>query len=535
MYAFVSVGQCGGGILDSVFEDEAIRKVSKALAINSATTDLMNLKNVRREDWLGLSRNGFLKGKESEFNSLISGGYGQEREKAEKDAASHYSQLLEFLSGHFLEGGVDTKKISCCFLVYGLGGGTGSGAGPVVASAFRDLGVPVIAVAVLPAGGEGSLAASNAYVSLKRISEFASSVVLVDNQRIAYTGNMANAYRRYNDYIARAIVDLVLGSAKEGIDLSKFSGNPPVIDTNDIITATTLKGRVAYSCIARSSERARNLAHYLFPIGGWRRIDVIRLLYEAFMKLSLEGAKPEDSEKNLALIRLPPHYLQSEGALAPIDVIRSFLSERSALRQTHLGVSLTKRNLVSAVLLFTYPEEKIIRISELRSQASHYRQEKPSSLSIQKLFLTKVDVAEGETTEVEVGGMRKAAGSVFALPRGKHELKVFSGARELHRADVSIEGHSQVSIVLSPQEPEQDEFRLEVSVLARGKPVQDAEVIVGESSLRTGAEGKASFSVKKGKRHVTAIHPSYRINESDADIEKDSALKIVLKEKKPAK
>ncbi len=521
MYAFVSVGQCGGGILDSVLWEKNVWAASKPLAINSATSDLLNLKNISRENWLGFSKNGFVNGSEKNFDDLIAGGYGQNRDKAERDALAHYGELQEAIAGHFLENTVDAKKISCAFVLFGLGGGTGSGAGPVVAAAFKSLGIPVIAIAVLPAGEEGSLAASNAYVSLKRLSEIANSIILVDNQRIAYTGNMANAYRRYNDYVARAIIELALGSATERINPAAFAGNPPVIDINDIITATTLRGRVAYACLARSSERARGLFNYLVPIGGWKKIDVIKLLYESFLKLSVEGAKPEECEKNLALLRLPPHYLESSGELAPIDIIRAFLSERSAMKQTHLGVSVTKRNIVSTVLLFTYPEEKVERIAQLRSQATHYKQEKADALSIPRMFLTRVDVPDSDgKAEIEIEGIRRPAGSLYALKEGRHQMKILSPNHEPYIGALQVEKHSAISVGL--QAKKGGTGTVKVTVVSEGKPIKDAEVVIGRKSERTSEGGMGSLEVELGAHKLTVIHPNYKVYETELACEGDS-------------
>ena len=521
MYAFVSVGQCGGGILDSVLWERNILATSKALAINSATSDLLNLKNIPRENWLGFSKNGFVRGTEKNFDDLIAGGYGQNRDKAERDALAHYGGLQEAIAKHFLENSVDTKMISCSFVLFGLGGGTGSGAGPVVAAAFRSLGIPVIAIVVLPAGEEGSLAASNAYVSLKRLSEIANSVILIDNQRIAYTGNMANAYRRYNDYVARALIELSLGSATEKINPAAFAGNPPVIDMNDIITATTLKGRVAYACLARSSERVRGRLNYLVPFGGWKKIDVIKLLYESFLKLSVEGAKPEECEKNLALLRLPPHYLESSGELAPIDIIRAFLSERSAMKQTHLGVSITKRNLVSTVMLFTYQEEKVERIAQLRSQAIHYGKEKADALVIPRLFLTKVDVPDSEgRADVEIDGIQRTPGSIFALKEGRHQMKISSPSHEPYSGTIEVNKHSIISVGLQPKKGRRGVIR--VKVVSAGKPVKDAEVVVGEKAERTSEGGMGSLEVELGAHKLMVIHPNYKVYEAEVACEGDS-------------
>ncbi|MFH1470166.1 MAG: hypothetical protein ABIF01_00295, partial [Candidatus Micrarchaeota archaeon] len=509
---------------DAVFSERNVWSAGKPLAINSATSDLLNLKNIGRGYWLGFSKNGFLSTVERDFDSVIAGGYGQDRGKAERDALANYGELMKAISTHFLEGTVDSKKVSCAFVLFGLGGGTGSGAGPIIASAFRTLKIPVIAIAVLPAGEEGSLAASNAHVSLKRLSEIANSVILVDNQRIAYTGNMANAYRRYNDYIAKALIELALGSETEKINPASFAGNPPVIDINDIITATTLKGRTSYACLARSSERTRGLVNYLLPFGGWKRIDVIKLLYESFLKLSVEGMKPEECEKNLALLRLPPHYLESSGELAPIDVIRAFLSERSAMKQTHLGVSITKRNLVSTVLLFTYPEENVGRISELRSQASYYKQERVEGIAIPKMFLTKIEAPAGVSDRgtVEVGGVSGPLGSVFALKEGRHQMKVSTQKHESYSGTIYVDSHSTITVGLSTKK--EGVGKLRVVVADSGKPVKDAEIVIGKKTERTDEAGEGEFELDVGEHKITIIHPNYKIYEAEVRCEGDSSL-----------
>ncbi len=527
MYAFVSVGQCGGGILDSFFSEKTVRDMCIPLAINSATSDLINLKNIPRDRWLGVSKNGFMGGDEKDFDSIVAGGYGQNRDRAERDSLKHYPQLLEKLSDYFLEGDVDTKTISCAFVVLSLGGGTGSGVGPVVASAFRALGIPVMAIAVMPATEEGSLAASNAYVSLKRLTGHTNTTILVDNQRIAYTGNMANAYMRYNDYIAKALSELILGSSTDRIDPNEFSGNPPVIDINDIITSTTVKGKTTYACLARSSEKARDLLHYLFPIIGWKKIDVIKLLYESFLKLSVEGIKPEECEKNLTMLRLPPHYLLSEGMLAPIDIIRSFLSERSHMKQTHLGVSLTKKNLVSTVLLFTYLEENVARVSQLRSQAAHYKQERPGRMVVGEMFLVKVDTvgSDGATerAEVVIGDLTKPSGSVFALEKGSHQMKIKSKNHEVYKGRLNAEEHSAVSVTLVPKGSEKT--LLEIMVKSRGNKIKDAEIHVADETVRTDSDGYAEIMLERGSHQMTVVHPDYKVYEKELDCS-DKSLKM---------
>ncbi|MGA3359229.1 MAG: cell division protein FtsZ [Halobacteriota archaeon] len=70
------------------------------------------------------------------------------------------------------------------FITAGLGGGTGTGASPVVAEAARDAGALTIAVVTLPFGVEGMVRRANAEAGLERLREMADTVIVVPNDRL---------------------------------------------------------------------------------------------------------------------------------------------------------------------------------------------------------------------------------------------------------------------------------------------------------------------------------------------------------------
>jgi cell division protein FtsZ len=70
------------------------------------------------------------------------------------------------------------------FITAGLGGGTGTGAAPVVAEAARDAGALTIAVVTLPFGVEGMVRRANAEAGLERLREMADTVIVVPNDRL---------------------------------------------------------------------------------------------------------------------------------------------------------------------------------------------------------------------------------------------------------------------------------------------------------------------------------------------------------------
>jgi cell division protein FtsZ len=71
------------------------------------------------------------------------------------------------------------------FICAGLGGGTGSGASPVVAQIARDMGALVIAFATVPFSFEGKRRAAQARDALARLHETTDAVVCFENDRMA--------------------------------------------------------------------------------------------------------------------------------------------------------------------------------------------------------------------------------------------------------------------------------------------------------------------------------------------------------------
>ncbi|NOZ59834.1 MAG: hypothetical protein GXO66_09730 [Euryarchaeota archaeon] len=377
-YVFIGVGQCGGAIIDAAFYDEVMFKIAVPIAINSATLDLQTLKNLGREHWVGMSRDrGFIPGTMHGFEHFVSGGYGKNRARAEEDALRFRENLKEVIVERTRVGEGDSGVgVPVAFVAFALGGGTGSGAGPVVAGVLKEMGVPVIAVVVLPATHEGGLTAKNSVESLNLLIENVDSVILVDNQKLAHAESAESLFQRYNEYVARSIRDILIGTAIERVDPSRYEGYAPVIDLKDMIAATSFsfgkRTRHGFAALGRASERTRNFLHYIFPFGGHREIDVISLLYRSFMKLTVAELRPEHAEKNLVLLRIPPVYLTKRGRINT-SMAKQVMEEHSRLGETHFGVALTKRNLATATVLLTYRPNQISRLRTLSQLASQYK------------------------------------------------------------------------------------------------------------------------------------------------------------------
>lgn len=86
---------------------------------------------------------------------------------------------------------VDVDKISAVlsgsdmvFITCGLGGGTGTGAAPVIAEVARDVQALTVGVVTLPFSVEGRVRASNALNGLKKLRKYADTVIVIPNDRL---------------------------------------------------------------------------------------------------------------------------------------------------------------------------------------------------------------------------------------------------------------------------------------------------------------------------------------------------------------
>jgi cell division protein FtsZ len=113
------------------------------------------------------------------------------------------------------------------FVTAGLGGGTGSGAAPVVASVARAQGALTIAVVTKPFGFEGSQRRRIAEAAAAELAANVDALIVVQNDRIgdilAEDASMIDAFRAVDDVLLQAvhgIIDLVSAPGLINLDFA---------------------------------------------------------------------------------------------------------------------------------------------------------------------------------------------------------------------------------------------------------------------------------------------------------------------------
>ncbi|MCF0176679.1 MAG: cell division protein FtsZ [Bacteroidales bacterium] len=128
------------------------------------------------------------------------------------------------------------SKTEMLFITAGMGGGTGTGAAPVIASMAKNAGILTIGVVTLPFGNEGADAFARAVDGIREMQQYVDSLILINNDKLYdYFGDQlaSDAFPKANDVVATAVKGIVEIITKPG-----FIN----VDFNDVRTVMTNSG-----------------------------------------------------------------------------------------------------------------------------------------------------------------------------------------------------------------------------------------------------------------------------------------------------
>ncbi len=144
------------------------------------------------------------------------------------------------------------KGSDMVFVTAGLGGGTGTGAAPIVAKASREMGALTVAVVTKPFSFEGKLRTRNADEGWQELQRFADTIITVPNDRLL---SIMQKNSKLSDMLAMA--DNVLLQAVKGItDLI----NVPGLINADFADLRTVMREVGPAVMGSGSASGENRA-----------------------------------------------------------------------------------------------------------------------------------------------------------------------------------------------------------------------------------------------------------------------------------
>lgn len=146
-------------------------------------------------------------------------GAGNVPSRAEQAAEESYEEVKQLLND-------GTKMV---FITAGMGGGTGTGAGPIVAKAAKEMGLLTVGIVTIPFLFEGKDKILQALKGVDRMQENVDALLVINNERLRtiYSDlTFVNAFTKADDTLtiaARSIVEIITGDGIINIDFADVS------------------------------------------------------------------------------------------------------------------------------------------------------------------------------------------------------------------------------------------------------------------------------------------------------------------------
>jgi len=209
----IGVGSAGSNIVDKMIHENI-----KGIEFIAVNTDKNELSESAAEQKIQIG---------SEFTRIL--GAGGDPAMGRRAAEMSGEDIADSL-----------KNADMAFIVAGLGGGTGTGAAPVIAAIAKEMGILTIGVVTKPFAFEGRLRMRKAEAGILELKKSIDTLIIIPNQRLFEIGKIDKNLSQH----VRDISDLIAKPGKITLDFA------------DIHTIMSDKG-VAYVGVGRASGKNR--------------------------------------------------------------------------------------------------------------------------------------------------------------------------------------------------------------------------------------------------------------------------------------
>jgi len=226
----IGVGGGGNNMIEHLYENYLQDFNTEYIDLIAVNTDIQVLNNVNTKT-LAI-------GKE-----LTHGlGAGMRPEVGEAAALENYQELVSEL-----------EDADMVFIACGMGGGTGTGAAPIIAKAAKETGALTISIATKPFSFEGKKRKKYAVEGLKVLEENTDSLIVIENDKLLKMQNPNLSFK-----LAFKMVDNVLAKAVQGIiGIVLDSGKNDInVDFADLKTILSYSGYSVMSMAVGIGETA---------------------------------------------------------------------------------------------------------------------------------------------------------------------------------------------------------------------------------------------------------------------------------------
>jgi cell division GTPase FtsZ len=345
---FIGFGQAGGKIVDMFIEqDKKLGTNSfRGIAVNTARTDLMGLKNIELKDRILIGQ------------TMVKGhGVGTDNVTGARVTADEIDSIISAIDSR------GTHDVDAFVIVAGLGGGTGSGGSPVLARHLKRIyREPVYALGIIPAPEEGRLYSYNAARSLTTLVNEADNTFIFDNSAWKNEGeSVKTAFQRLNNEVVRRFAVLFrAGEVNRSMGVGEM-----VVDSSEIIN--TLRGggitSVGYAVsevISKRTKQQKGLlgglkdkfgpkkeANEEVLMGEDRSAKIVALVRRAMLGRLTLPCDYSTAERALVLLAGPPDEMDRKG----VEKAKSWVEENIAGVEVRGGDYPVNSEYIAAVVM----------------------------------------------------------------------------------------------------------------------------------------------------------------------------------------
>jgi len=194
----MGAGGAGGNAVNTMIE-----KSLSGVDFIAANTDIQDLKKSKAASKLQLG------------TRLTKGlGSGGDPEIGREAAIEDQTKIEECLEGSDM-----------VFIAAGMGGGTGTGASPIIAQTSRKMGILTVGVVTRPFGFEGPKRNKQAQLGIEELEHEVDTLIVIPNDRLATVQKISiiDAFKRADEVLyqaVRGISDIITGTGYINVDFS---------------------------------------------------------------------------------------------------------------------------------------------------------------------------------------------------------------------------------------------------------------------------------------------------------------------------
>jgi len=150
-------------------------------------------------------------------SSLTEGrGAGNKPDIGRQAAIENLQDIIDVLSHN-------TKMV---FITAGMGGGTGTGAAPIIAKAAKEMGILTVAIVTIPFKWEGLLRINQAIEGINELRNYVDSIIIVQNEKLREIYGdlkLTNAFAKADDVLtiaAKGIAEIITVHGRVNVDFA---------------------------------------------------------------------------------------------------------------------------------------------------------------------------------------------------------------------------------------------------------------------------------------------------------------------------